>query len=82
MAQLPLYYKNSKPTGPPPSKKWKEYYLIGILFVAFIILIAGVLSPSYIVDNSKLEGGGKEESGEKGKSKKEEEGDPALDTLV
>ena len=43
MAQLPLYYKNSKPTGPPPSKKWKEYYLIGILFVAFIILIAGVL---------------------------------------
>ena len=39
-------------------------------------------TPSYIVDNSKLEGGGKEESGEKGKSKKEEEGDPALDTLV
>lgn len=45
MAQLPLYYKNSKPTGPSQyaSKKWKEYYLIGILFVAFIVLIAGVL---------------------------------------
>jgi len=40
-------------------------------------------TPSYIDDNSKLEGDGKEESGEKGKSeKKEEEGDPALDTLV
>lgn len=45
MAQLPLYYKNSKPTGPAQyaSKKWKEYYLVGILFVAFVVLIAGVL---------------------------------------
>lgn len=45
MAQLPLYYKNSKPTGPAQyaSKKWKEYYLIGILFVAFVVLIAGIL---------------------------------------
>ena len=45
MAQLPLYYKNSKPTGPAQyaSKKWKEYYLIGIVFVAFVVLIAGIL---------------------------------------
>lgn len=40
-------------------------------------------TPSHIDDNSKLEGDGKEESGEKGKSeKKEEEGEPALDILV
>ena len=43
MAQLPLYYKNSKRIGPPPIKQWKEYYLMAILFVAFIILIPGVL---------------------------------------
>ena len=44
MAQLPLYYKNSKPTGPRTSiKKWKEYYLLVITIVGFIILIAGVL---------------------------------------
>jgi len=43
MAQLPLYYKNLKRTGSPPSKQWKEYYLMVILFVAFIILIPGVL---------------------------------------
>lgn len=39
-------------------------------------------TPSYIDDNSKLEGDGKEESGEKGKSEKEEEGEPTLDTLA
>ncbi len=44
MAQLPLYYKNSKPTGPKSTtKRWKEYYLLVITIVGFIILIAGVL---------------------------------------
>ena len=44
MAQLPLYYKNSKPTGPTSTtKRWKEYYLLVITIVGFVILIAGVL---------------------------------------
>lgn len=44
MAQLPLYYKNSKATGPKSTtKRWKEYYLLVITIVGFIILIAGVL---------------------------------------
>ncbi len=44
MAQLPLYYKNSKPVGPKSvTKRWKEYYLLVITIVGFIILIAGVL---------------------------------------
>ncbi len=44
MAQLPLYYKNSKATGPKSTtKRWKEYYLLVITIVGFIILIAGVV---------------------------------------
>lgn len=44
MAQLPLYYKNSKPTAPiSTTKRWKEYYLLVITIVGFVILIAGVL---------------------------------------
>ena len=46
MAQLPLYYKNSKPTGPSGStggKKWKENYLFLLILVAFIILVVGNL---------------------------------------
>ena len=39
---LPLYYKNSKPTGLSGSaKSWKDKYLIVVVFVGFIILIAG-----------------------------------------
>lgn len=43
MAQLPLYYKNGKPVGPPTPRRWKEVYLLFIVFVGFIIMIAGVL---------------------------------------
>lgn len=39
---LPLYYKNSKPTGlSGPAKSWKDNYLLVVVFVGFIILIAG-----------------------------------------
>ena len=39
---LPLYYKNSKPTGlPGPAKSWKDNYLLVVVLVAFLILIAG-----------------------------------------
>lgn len=39
---LPLYYKNFKPTGlPGPAKSWKDNYLLVVVFVGFIILIAG-----------------------------------------
>ena len=39
---LPLYYRNSKPTGlPGPTKSWKDNYLLVVVFVGFIILIAG-----------------------------------------
>lgn len=39
---LPLYYKNSKPTGlPGPTKSWKDNYLLVVVFVGFMILIAG-----------------------------------------
>ncbi len=46
MAQLPLYYKNSKPVGhgvSAPSKRWKENYLFLLILVAFVILIVGNL---------------------------------------
>ena len=42
MAQLPLYYKNGKPVG-PPVKRWKENYLFLLVFVAFVVLLAGNL---------------------------------------
>ena len=40
---LPLYYKNSKPTGlsSGPGKSWKDNYLLVVVLVAFVILIAG-----------------------------------------
>ena len=40
---LPLYYKNSKPTSglSGPAKSWKDNYLLVVVFVGFIILIAG-----------------------------------------
>lgn len=40
---LPLYYKNSKPTGlsAGPGKSWKDNYLLVVVFVGFVILIAG-----------------------------------------
>jgi mannosyl-oligosaccharide alpha-1,2-mannosidase len=39
---LPLYYRNSKPTGiPGPTKTWKDNYLLLVVFVGFIVLIAG-----------------------------------------
>ena len=39
---LPLYYKNSKPTGlSGPTKSWKDNYLLVVVFVGFLILIAG-----------------------------------------
>ncbi len=44
MAQLPLYYNKNKLVGPKSTtKRWKEYYLLVITIVGFIILIAGVL---------------------------------------
>lgn len=42
MAQLPLYvYRNSKTSG--TTRRWKEYYLLVITIVGFVILFAGVL---------------------------------------
>ena len=40
---LPLYYKNSRPVGLPagPGKSWKDNYLLAVVFVGFVILIAG-----------------------------------------
>lgn len=39
---LPLYYKNSKPTGlSGPAKSWKDNYLLVVVLVGFLILIAG-----------------------------------------
>lgn len=39
---LPLYYKNFKATGlSGPAKSWKDNYLLVVVFVGFIILIAG-----------------------------------------
>ena len=40
---LPLYYKNSKLTSglSGPAKSWKDNYLLVVVFVGFIILIAG-----------------------------------------
>lgn len=41
---LPYYYKNSKLVGLDSRKKtWKEYYLLVVIIVAFLMLIAGVL---------------------------------------
>ena len=53
--QLPYYYNNGKPVGLDLRKKtWKEYYLLAVIFVGFIILIAGVLwfVPNVEEDNS------------------------------
>ena len=40
---LPYYYKNSKPVGlvSGPGKTWKDNYLLVVVFVGFVILIAG-----------------------------------------
>ncbi len=46
MAQLPLYYKNSKAVGPgltSTGKRWKENYLFLLILVAFVILLVGNL---------------------------------------
>ena len=56
MAQLPLYYKNGKPVG-PPSKRWKENYLFLLVFVAFVVLLTGNLWFVPNVDESTTEYG-------------------------
>ena len=40
---LPLYYKNSRPTGlsAGPGKSWKDNYLLLVVFMGFVVLIAG-----------------------------------------
>ena len=42
MAELPLYRTSLRPRQ-ASTKRWKEYYLLVILFVGFIVLFAGVL---------------------------------------
>ena len=40
---LPFYYKNSRPTGlsAGPGKSWKDNYLLVVVFMGFVVLIAG-----------------------------------------